>query len=604
MLEIKNLKKQYHEQTIFTNLNWTFKSRGLYFVVGKSGQGKTTLFNLIGKIDREYEGQILFNGKDIREIPNYQGHCVSYLFQSPTLVNELGCKSNYRLPAVFNRVIDRLAQKQILEKLSISLLGTRSVLKISGGQKSRVALMRALMSNPGIILADEPTAALDRDNSSKVLEFLKEQAKTRLVIVVTHDLDLIDPEATGVVDLDNVTMPEEVVEVLDHDAGKPSRHRLFNLACKWLLLDLGTSLKMTAGIVLALVTVMITVVVALGLKDEVNLELNQLFGTAAYSSRLKSQQSMTLGDMKPLKEDPLITHMYLLLDEYELVGLALYEDAGSGDIVAINDPTKARPDEFAAGPGIVISKSMAGRLGISQDGPFEAYLYFSFHEQLKSVKVAIDGISNANEIVDTVYFNEMAPLEMAAQLFHEPVANIGGSIVTIAGTDLSLSYLEESYPEFQFKILGASLKTQVNSLLDNINLALLLFSSLSLVASLFLIGAVMYLGVVKNRRNLGIFMTMGATRSDLAVMIMVETLILVTCGALVASLYVAGLVALVNTMVKDAPGINILSGNFLSFELPVALGVFGLMLFISLMASLVPALIASRQDIKKVLAAR
>lgn len=604
MLEIKNLKKQYHEQTIFADLNLAFRSRGLYFVVGKSGKGKTTLFNLIGRIDREYQGEIRFNGKDIREIPNYQGHCVTYLFQSPTLINELGCRSNYSLPGIFNRVIDKLAQKQILEKLSISLLGTRSVLKISGGQKSRVALMRALISAPRIILADEPTAALDKENSSKVLEFLKEQAKTRLVIVVTHDLDLIDREATGVVDLDNGASLEQIDEVPVSDTSEPSRHHLFNLACKWLLLDLRTSIKMAAGIALALVTVMITIVVALGLKDEVNLELNQLFGTSSYSSRLKSQEAITLADIEPLESDPLVTHMYLLLDEYELLGLALAKDAASSEIVAIDDPTKARPAEFAGVPGIVISKSMAGRLGISQDGPFEAYLYFSFHEQVKGVKVAIAGISNANEIVDTVYFDEMAPLEMAARLFHEPVGEIGGSIVTIAGANLSLEYLEESYPEFQFKILGASLKSQVNSLLDNINLALLLFSSLSLVASLFLVGAVMYLSVIKNRRNIGIFMTLGATRSDLAIMIMVETLILVTCCALGASLYVAGLVALVNHLVKNAPGINILSGNFLSFDLPVALGVYALMLIIALMAALAPAFIASRQDIKKVLAAR
>ena len=606
MLEIKNLTKKYHNQLIFENLNLTFPDQGLYFVVGKSGQGKTTLFNLVGKIDRDYQGTITCNGTDIQKIANYQGRLVSYLFQSPTLINELNCNHNYKLPGLFAKVLDQMTQNKILEKLAIRQLGTRSVLKISGGQKSRVALMRSLMSEPAIILCDEPTAALDKDNAKTVLEFLKKQAKNRLVIVITHDLNLIDNEANGVIDLDHQPSLPPLPYSGNHSPLplERTRHHIERLTWMGLKMDLKTNLKMGAGIVLALVTIMITIVVALGLKSEVNLELNQLFALNSYSSRLKSQQPMTSGDLESLKNDPLVTNLYLLLDEYEFLGVALAPDVSADELVAVADPTKAKPDEFASGAGVVISPSLASRLNPSNADLDLVYLYFGYHEEIKSLRVAIDGISTANEVVDCLYFDSLAPITMVADLFHEDPEKITGSIVTVAGNDLSLEYLEDNHPEFQFKVLGASLKEKVNVLVDNINLVLLLFSGLSLVASLFLIGEIMYLNVLKNRRNLGIFMIMGATKSDIFRMIMMETTALITAGSLVAGGYCYALVALVNRIVKSSEDIRIVGAQFLAFDWRVVFGVYAFMLVVGLLATILPGWIATKQDVKKVLSAR
>ncbi len=601
MLEIKNLTKLYNDQTILSNINLTFRSEGLYFITGKSGKGKTTLFNLIGKIDRDYQGEIRFDGMDIQAIKNYQGRYVSYLFQSPTLVNELGCSGNYQLPAIFNKVIAKAARNAILDKLAISQLGNCNVLKISGGQKSRVALMRTLMSNPRIILADEPTASLDHENALKVLDFLKAQAKERLVIVITHDHSLIDEDATGVVDLDTGATLPPVDQKPDFVELDQPAHKIGSLAIKWLRIDLRTNVKMVAGIVIALVTIMITAVVALGLKQEVNLELNQLFSTSSYSSRLKSQEAITLTALEPLQDDPDITHLYLLMDEYEFLGVALDGDVKENLIIPVNDPTKAKPVHFTGNDGVVVSKRLADRLDLQGDGLEDVYLYFSYHDVIKSLKVNVAGISQANEIVDSLYFNELEPVGMVADLFHEDVGSIEGSIVTIEGSDLSLEYLEKNHPDFQFKVLGASLKDQVNAMLDNINLALLLFSCLSLVASLFLVGEVVYLSVIKNRRNIGIFMTLGATSGDLARMIMIETTLLVTLGFVVACGYVFGLVALVNHLAVNTGEFNFVAKEFLVFDWSVALTVYLIMLGVSLLASLSPAIIASRQDVKKVL---
>lgn len=604
MLEIKSLTKKYHDQTIFNNLNLTFKSKGLYFIVGQSGCGKTTLFNLLGQIDNEYSGEILYNGVNVTKIPNYQGHYVSYLFQSPNLVNELDCAQNYQLPGLFHQVLSKIVQKQILAKLAISQLGTKSVLKISGGQKARVALMRTLMSNPKIILADEPTASLDHANGLKVLEFLKEEAKKRLVIVITHDLRLIDSQSDGVVDLDHRPQLPAIEQTAQPAVPLSRRHHPGKLALLYLRLDVKTNIKMILGIIMALMTIMITIVIALGLKEEVNRELNQLFGPTTYSARLKNQAPLFLSDLKPLEDDLAIDHLYLLLDEYELLGVGLKPNLATDEVIAVNDPTKAKPTGSQPGSGIVVSSNLGAKLNLEGLTTSTAYLYFSYQEEIKSWPVTIDGVAAGPEIVDSVYFNELAPIEIVAKLYHEDPAAISGSIVTLAGPFLDLDYLEDRYPMMQFKQVGATLKNQVNSLLDNINRILILFSLLSLVAALFLIAEIMYLSVIKNRRNLGIFRVMGATRGDLVKMILIQTFIMVSLGALIAMGNVAGLVATINYMVNQVPDINITAQELLDFDWHLGLLVYGGMLVVALVAALVPALIAGNQDVKKVLSVK
>lgn len=189
MLEIKNLTKEY-DDLVIDNLSVTFPSTGMVIITGKSGCGKTTLLNIIGGIDLNYQGNIFIDNQNIREIKNYCRKHVGFIFQDFNLINWLNVKNNYLLPGFFTKIIYKRAIEDQEEKLELQKLKRKKVKLLSGGQKQRVALLRAIIKNVDILLCDEPTGSLDQENSQAVFELLKKEAKERLVIVISHDENL------------------------------------------------------------------------------------------------------------------------------------------------------------------------------------------------------------------------------------------------------------------------------------------------------------------------------------------------------------------------------------------------------------------------------
>ena len=204
LLVIKKVSKFYsinknEKKYVLKDITLSFPSTGLVSVLGKSGCGKSTLLNLIGKLDNPSEGQIFFNGKDIskykeKELVIYRKKIVSYIFQHYHLLENQTALYNIMLPALLNGDSFITAKKKVLslvDNFSIdkSLLDKKCS-KLSGGEKERIAIMRCFISNPRLILADEPTGALDKDNAVLVMESLKKASKSSLVIMVTHNEQL------------------------------------------------------------------------------------------------------------------------------------------------------------------------------------------------------------------------------------------------------------------------------------------------------------------------------------------------------------------------------------------------------------------------------
>lgn len=198
MLSLKKIKRVFGKEVVLNNLSGDFQ-KGLNFIYGPSGSGKTTLLNIISGMDQNFEGDVYFNNQSIKkftrkELSNYYYNSIGFIWQDYQLIEYLSVECNIDLAlslSNLNKVERKMKVAKVLDELGISGLAKMEVSKLSGGQKQRVAIARALVKDPEIILADEPTKALDPLASKKIMTELQKIAKERVVIIVTHDKGLI-----------------------------------------------------------------------------------------------------------------------------------------------------------------------------------------------------------------------------------------------------------------------------------------------------------------------------------------------------------------------------------------------------------------------------
>ncbi|WP_422658894.1 ATP-binding cassette domain-containing protein [Paenibacillus sp. EC2-1] len=195
MIQINNLIKKYGNSLVFDDTSYTFPSKGLTCLLGASGSGKSTLLNMIAGFDSKYSGDITvwdtsISNLNADELCAYRKDHIGFIFQNYHLLSGYTVLENILLACELNTLSEEVNKQnaiELLNKLGLSQKTDEKIENLSGGQKQRVAIARALISNPRMILADEPTGALDRSNSDDIMKLLKEISKDRLVIVITHD---------------------------------------------------------------------------------------------------------------------------------------------------------------------------------------------------------------------------------------------------------------------------------------------------------------------------------------------------------------------------------------------------------------------------------
>ena len=211
MLQIKNISKKYTTgdfvQTALDNVSLNFRDNEFVAILGPSGSGKTTLLNIVGGLDRYDTGDLIINGistkkyKD-KDWDSYRNHTIGFVFQSYNLIPHQSILSNVELALTISGISKKERKERAKQALTDVGLGEqihKRPNQLSGGQMQRVAIARALVNNPDILLADEPTGALDSDTSVQVMELLKEVAKDKLVIMVTHNPELANLYANRIV---------------------------------------------------------------------------------------------------------------------------------------------------------------------------------------------------------------------------------------------------------------------------------------------------------------------------------------------------------------------------------------------------------------------
>ena len=203
MLELKNICKQYQQTTIIDHLSITFPDTGMIGIQGKSGCGKSTLLYIMGMLDDDYQGEIFYNGEKITDRKAFVNQHVSFMMQNKDYVASLTVKENLILPCHISYIhYHSTLLKKIVTQLGIQDLLSRYPYQLSGGQMKRASLAKALLKQSEIILCDEPTGALYHQQAQDVMKYLKKISQNTLVIIVSHDPQLLKQYCDSVLTLE------------------------------------------------------------------------------------------------------------------------------------------------------------------------------------------------------------------------------------------------------------------------------------------------------------------------------------------------------------------------------------------------------------------
>lgn len=200
MIEVKNVSKSFGDLAVLQGVNLTVEQGKIVCIIGKSGAGKTTLLQIIGTLDRPTSGQVIIDGVDVlalkdKELAHFRNHKIGFIFQFHQLLPEFTALENTMMPGLIageKRETVRARAQQLLTDLGLAERINHKPNQLSGGEKQRVAAARAMMMNPAIILADEPSGSLDEANKKELHELLLRlrQQFGQTILIVTHDKDL------------------------------------------------------------------------------------------------------------------------------------------------------------------------------------------------------------------------------------------------------------------------------------------------------------------------------------------------------------------------------------------------------------------------------
>ena len=238
MLQLNHIKKEYKTgdlvQKALDDVSLNLRDNEFVAILGPSGSGKTTLLNVIGGLDRYDSGDLIINGISTkkytdRDWDSYRNHTIGFVFQSYNLIPHQTVLSNVELALTISGISGaerRSRATKALEQVGLGDQLHKHPSEMSGGQMQRVAIARALVNNPDILLADEPTGALDSDTSIQVMELLKEVAKDRLVVMVTHNPELAEQYATRIVRLRDGVIQSDTAPFTPNDSAQvPPVHK-------------------------------------------------------------------------------------------------------------------------------------------------------------------------------------------------------------------------------------------------------------------------------------------------------------------------------------------------------------------------------------------
>ena len=666
MLEIKNVNKtykvnKYENFQALHNISVSFESGELVSIVGESGSGKSTLMNLIGGLDSDFTGNIIVSGQDLsklsdKELDRYRKDKVGFVFQSFNLISHLSILDNVTLALTLSNV----SEKEKVERATniLKLVGLESQLKkkptqLSGGQKQRVAIARALINNPDIIIADEPTGALDTTTTMQILKILKNIADSgKLVIMVTHSEKVASISSRVVEISDGRIVSDKVntkykkekvksfLEAEKKEEKKPLKQNLSYLsAIKLSFHNMWASktknLLMAFGVAIGIGSLLLMLCFSSGITDYINNTMKS-YSDPTIVTISKQSESMTdipLFDAEGEEINTLLDGINAYLDENGYNYTVTSDDITPGfNIMTLLGPVSAyfeydidnngeiSDDEklnifylYTTPPYYTETNLVEGNMATSEGGvmltpavyeffgeesPIGQYIDFyvdinlpDFDQEIPINQVKITGI------VDTSVMSGFPVIYIDYDFFmsyYDDYATPQASTYYIRTESEEISNAINRYISTLEGYSGSieeSLANMFQSMASTIGSSLVILSIISLFVSAIMILVVMYMSVSERTKEIGVLKSIGARKKDIHRIFSSESFLVGLLSG-VCGLIVAGILMLIIYLVL----INLVGLAPLSFKWYYIFIALGVSVVISILSGLYPASKAARLD--------
>lgn len=642
VMELKQVNKSYKVNggetfQALKDVNLSFEKGELISIIGESGSGKSTLMNLIGGLDSDFQGEILVNGENIRDyseksLVQYHKEKVGFVFQSFNLISHLSVLDNVTLAMTLSNVSKADREKRAKEILDVVGLKDHVYKKpdaISGGQKQRVAIARALVNDPDIIIADEPTGALDSETSNQVLEMIKEIAENgKLVIMVTHS-EKVAAYSSRVVTIDDGRVIDDqagnalIVKENKYKTEKPNRNKNLSLLGSMKLALLNMKEKLSRNILIALggsVGIMsVILMLSLGsgvnayLTDTMNSQVNPLVSEVHMPDEATGNETEI---NKLQKQNPLLglssAASFETENIEELAGIEHVESVEEGFTNFSVGSSKASFEENTAqfmsittvssmitsadilegelpNEGeVVITENLADTLGEDLVGK-EIQIETLINEELLDLTMTVSGIYGSEGGMDTVYLS----YENLENALEEAGGELAPNIVYLVSDDADATEsIKAEVEKLEYK--GSSteaLADTFSQMLDIFTYVLAGVAGISLIVSAIMILTVLYISVVERTKEIGVIKAIGGRKKDIRRIFVSESFLI----GLFSGLFGVG-IAWGLSLAANAASTHYFDVDIIILTPTYAIAGIVLSIIISMVAGLMPASKAAKLD--------
>lgn len=640
LLQLNSINKEYEllnneKFKALKDVNISFNKGELVSIIGESGSGKSTLMNLIGGLDSKFKGELLVEGKNIgdfseRELDEYRKNKIGFIFQSCNLIPHLSILDNVTIALTLSNI----SKKERIEKATTALkeVGLESHIykkpnQLSGGQRQRVAIARALVNDPEIILADEPTGALDSETTEQVLNIIKDIAKKgKLVIMVTHSEKVASYSSRIVKILDGEIIEDNKIRELENiinkenETSKSTQNLSFFSSLKLAYNNMKQKLKrnilVTLGVSIGIMSVVLMLSLGNGVKtyfrDMVNSFMNPLVVEVNMPINMDENDPAAMkammGEKIPFKEENIeelskIEGVDSIEKGFSFISMPGYNTIKYGekqsDLMMLNSMSSIITDENiekGTKPGknqILINKLIVNNLGEDIIGK-TVELNIVINGQVIAGNFEVSGIyTPANE--DIVEMSEMAYVnyEDLESLFDDAGQKLEpGMIYLVANDEETASNIKDEISDMGYsgstqEIMGDQMLTMLNI----VTIVLAGIAGISLVVSSIMILVVLYISVVERTKEIGLLRAIGARSKDIKRIFVSEAFIIgLTSGIIgVTSAVLISIAANIGSM-------KMFDMKVVDITTAYVIGSIGVSTIVSMIAGLFPANKAAKLD--------